>query len=145
VGAGFGTAGLSVAIDAAVHAGDRLYRGRLTAHDNLGGGWAGHVPHELVTELGVLYGTGHRFSRNYGLAAAGLALVAVERTDASSATIGIPVEAQLVSGGPLRLGIAAMGNVNPVKPFAAFVLSVQFGGVPYLPEREVGRRCIPEV
>jgi hypothetical protein len=132
VGAGLSTAGLSVGIELAVHSGERLYKGRLTAHDNLGGGWAPGKDRELVAELGLLYGAGHRFNRNYGLAAAGLALVTVEdRGDRQRGTVGIPVEAQLISGGPLRLGIAAFGNLNPLRPFAGALLSVQLGGVPY--------------
>jgi hypothetical protein len=135
VGAGIGSAGLAVAVEVAVHSGERLYKGRLTAHDNLGGGWAPGMPAETITELGVLYGTGHRFRQNYGLVAAGVALVTVDRTAGSSATVGIPVEAQLISARLPRIGVGVIGNLNPVRPFAALVVSLQLGGVPYLPPK----------
>lgn len=135
VGAGIGSAGLSLGVEVAVHSGERLYKGRLTAHDNFGGGWRPEQPAETISELGVLCGTGHRFRNNYGLVAAGVALVTVDRTAGSSATVGLPVEAQLISARLPRIGVSAIGNLNPVRPFAALVVSLQLGGVPYLPVR----------
>jgi hypothetical protein len=135
IGAGIGSAGLGVGVEVAVHSGERLLKGRLTAHDNLGGGWAPGQPAETISELGVLYGRGHRYRNNYGLVAAGVALVTVDRTAGSSTTVGIPVEAQLISARLPRVGVGVIGNVNPVRPFAALMVSLQLGGVPYRPVR----------
>jgi hypothetical protein len=132
LGIAAGTAGLGPAIDFSVNSGTRLYRSRLTAQDNHVGRMGGIAPeHVLVTELAFMLGQGRRFVRNYGSVAAGLSLVALSRgEDEEHATIGIPVEAQLISGGPLRIGTTIIGNVNLQRPFVAFVLSVQLGRTP---------------
>lgn len=85
-----------------------------------------------VTEAAFMLGRGRRYAVNYGSVAGGLALVNVSRgADADEkTTVGIPVEAQLISRGPLRLGATLAGNLNVDHPFAAFILSVQIGRVP---------------
>ena len=132
-GLGLGTAGLVIAFDVSAEVGGRLIQTRLTAQDNLAG-WAGdfRTP-ELVTELGVMYGTRRWFSSgNQATAAAGLALVVGERgSDGADEfqTVGIPVQAQLISRGPLRLAITGLGNLNLEEPFVSFTLSLLLGRI----------------
>lgn len=131
LGLSAGTAGLGGAIDFSTSAGERLYRFRLTAHDNAIGSWTSSGERLSIAETALMIGRGHRFVVNYGSVAAGLALVNVYRSENDeSTTIGVPVEAQLISGGPIRLGATLAGNLNLEQPFAAFILSVQLGRIP---------------
>lgn len=132
VGVLAGTSGLGPALDLSLDTRRGLYRGRITVHDNtiasMGGAYRERA---TVFETAVMIGRGRRFTRNYGSVAAGLAAVTVERGEHdSTGTVGIPLEAQLISGGPLRLGATLIANLNAERPLAAFVLSVQFGRVP---------------
>lgn len=127
-----GTAGLDPALDLSLNSGQRLYRFRMTVHDNSIGNMGGGPTDRLgIFETALMLGRGRRFVRNYGSVAGGLALVTLEDdADHGHTTIGVPVEAQLISGGPLRLGATLAGNLNLKEPFAAFILSVQVGRVP---------------
>jgi hypothetical protein len=53
-----------------------------------------------------------------------------EDEEAEQMTVGIPVEVQLISGGPLRWGATLVGNVNLLRPFAALAVTLQVGRVP---------------
>ena len=126
-----GTAGLGGALDLSTSAGERVYRFRLTAHDNAIGSWTSSGGRVSLTETALMIGRGHRFVANYGTVAAGLAAVSVYRGENDEAvTLGVPVEAQLISGGPIRIGATLAANVNLEHPFAAFILSLQLGRVP---------------
>jgi hypothetical protein len=128
-----GSTGFGGALDLSVNSGARVYRFRLTGHDNGIASWQNAVEPVSISETALMVGRGHRFARNYGSVTAGLALVEVSRggdTQNSTTTIGVPVEAQLISGGPLRLGATLAGNLNVQRPFAAFIMSVQIGRVP---------------
>jgi hypothetical protein len=112
----------------------RLYRIRLSVQDNLVGNLGGSADERITTtETAVMLGRGRRFGRNYGSLAAGAAVVGVD-TDGDSAdeatTVGVPLEAQLISGGPLRIGATVAANLNLERSFAAFILSLQIGRVP---------------
>jgi hypothetical protein len=127
-----GSAGLGAAVDASLDRGPRVYRFRLTTQDNAVMAATSQGGRLAVTESAFMLGRGRRYVSNYGSVATGLALVNVYRgTDTDEqATVGIPVEAQLISRGPLRLGATLAGNLNLEQPFVAFILSVQLGTVP---------------
>ncbi|HSJ08269.1 MAG TPA: hypothetical protein VK928_00105 [Longimicrobiales bacterium] len=121
-----------MAIDVSRNSGARLYRFRLVAQDNAIMAWTSEGERLGVTEMAFMLGRGRRYVVNYGSVAAGLALVDVYRgeEEAAATTLGIPVEAQLISRGPLRLGATLAGNLNLEQPYAAFILSVQLGRIP---------------
>ncbi|MEO5511661.1 MAG: hypothetical protein ABIS27_13600 [Longimicrobiales bacterium] len=127
-----GSAGLGGAVDASLNVGARLYRFRLSAQSNDVMAASSPDVRLSITESAFMLGRGRRYRVNYGSVAAGLALVNVSRgsDDAVKTTVGIPVEAQLISRGPIRLGATLAGNLNLEQPFAAFILSVQLGRVP---------------
>jgi hypothetical protein len=132
LGVAAGTAGLGGAVDLSMDTQGRVYRGRLTFHDNAIGDMGSGRERLTLFETAIMVGRGRRFTRNYGSLAAGLALVTLDEhgDGGSKATVGVPLEAQLISGGPLRLGATLMGNLNLERPVAAFILSVQLGRVP---------------
>lgn len=127
-----GSGGFGAAFDVSMNSGSRVYRLRLTGHDNAIASWQ-TTESVSIAETALMVGRGRRFTRNYGSVSAGLALVEVSRGGEDgdvATTLGVPVEAQLISGGPLKLGATAAANLNLERPFAAFVLSVQVGRVP---------------
>jgi hypothetical protein len=128
LGVAAGTAGLGAGLDVTLEQRARVYRLRLLALDSGVGAMGPGGEPTSVAETAVMLGRGRRFGRNYGTVAAGVAWVSGMRDDASGP--GIPLEAQLISGGPLRLGATLAANLNTITPFAAFVLSVQVGRVP---------------
>jgi hypothetical protein len=126
-----GTAGLGPSLDVSLNTATRLYRARMTVHENTIGATTYRERYTL-SETALMVGRGRRFTRNYASVAAGVALV--QRLDddetRETTTVGVPVEAMLVSGAMPRIGIALIGNVNANRPFAAVVVSLQFGRIP---------------
>jgi hypothetical protein len=131
IGVGGGSGGLTVGIDATLDRVDRLYRARLTTLDNVAVNQGlEYTPRVTIGEVGLMYGKGHRFSRTYGTLSGGLALVTVDMDESTKATVGVPVEAQLVFGDAFKVGTSLLGNLNAEKPFVALIVSVQFGRMP---------------
>lgn len=127
-----GTAGLGVALDLSLNRGSRLYRTRLTVHDNLAETDSiADRRYRGVTEVALMLGRGRRYSRSYGSVSAGIAMVElIEGIGEESVLPGVPLEAQLIVPGTVRLGATVAANMNLKSPFVAIIFSVQFGGVP---------------
>jgi hypothetical protein len=78
-----------------------------------------------------MYGRGMRFpGGNWGSVSGGVALVAGDRDDESFETVGIPLQAQLISRRMPHLGVTVAANLNTEVPFASILLSLQVGRVP---------------
>lgn len=126
-----GSTGFGGAFDLSLNRGTRLYRFRITGHDNSIASWQ-NVESVSISESALMLGRGRRYGPRYGSVSAGLAVVEVTRPadDNGTTTVGVPLEAQLLSGGPVRLGATLAANLNLERSFGAFILSVQFGRVP---------------
>jgi|GEM_PF-5880961 len=131
VGLSLGTVGLGAAFDLAVLRGEHLYSGRFTVQGTVDMGGVNNAKSVLVTEAGVMYGRGTRFRNgNWGSVSAGIALVVGDRDDESFETVGIPLQAQLISARLPHLGATLAANLNAEVPSASFILSLQLGRVP---------------
>lgn len=130
-GLSLGTAGIGAGLDLSVLSDDRLWSGRLTFQGTADMGGNLDAEQVLVSELAVMYGRGRRVAGgNWGSVSAGLALVAGDREDEAFETVGIPLQAQLISRRMPHLGATLAANLNTEAPFAAFILSLQVGRVP---------------
>lgn len=136
-GAAVGTAGLGLLLDYARLTHRGLWRGRLSAHNNLGGGWNPDEPNRSVTEVSVLRGRGRVCcGNNWGSASVGLGVVLGSEggTEPSRfTTVGIAAEADLISWRQPHLSVRGFGNANPKASFAGIALSLAVGRMPWAP------------
>ncbi|HEU0013983.1 MAG TPA: hypothetical protein VFQ45_09885 [Longimicrobium sp.] len=116
LGVGVSTVGLFVELDAAQIWEPNAIRARITLHDSQ----ELDVAREPVTveEYALLYGYARRYRRNWGAAWLGLSLVEGSRNDVPFRTVGIPLEAQVVSR-DIPFGVTVLANLNRARPFAA--------------------------
>jgi hypothetical protein len=132
-----GTAGFGVLLDYARLSELGLWRGRLTAHNNLGGGLNTNEPGRSVTEASVLRGRGRVCCGNHwGSASVGLGVVFGSKAGAETTrftTVGIAAEADLISWNPPHLAARAFANANPKASFAGLALSLAVGRIPWGP------------
>lgn len=131
VGLSIGTVGIGAGFDVAMLRGEHLFSGRFTVQGTVSAGGNNNAESITVSEAGVMYGRGMRFpGGNWGSVSGGIALVAGDRNDVSFETVGIPLQAQLISRRMPHLGATLAANLNADVPFVSFILSLQVGRVP---------------
>jgi putative oxidoreductase len=125
-GAGLGaaSAGIGFGLDGAHVREGTLYQGRFA-------GYGGSLEGDYALEWAALYGRLWRARANRFTVAAGIAHVSGEHADGEEyATIGIPLEAQILRGRGLALAVAAHANLNRERPWVGAQLSVKVGAIP---------------
>jgi hypothetical protein len=131
VGLSLGTVGIGSGFDVAVLRGEHLFSGRFTVQGTVSAGGINNLEMITVSEAGVMYGRGMRFpGGNWGSVSGGIALVAGDRDEESFETIGIPLQAQLISRRLPHLGVTLAANLNTEVPSASLTVSLQVGRVP---------------
>jgi hypothetical protein len=131
VGLSIGTVGIGAGFDVAMLRGEHLFSGRFTVQGTVSAGGNNNAESITVSEAGVMYGRGMHFpGGNWGSVSGGIALVAGDRDDVSFETVGIPLQAQLISRRMPHLGATLAANLNADVPFVSFILSLQVGRVP---------------
>lgn len=135
LGATISSAGLGLLFDYARLAERRLWRGRVIAQTNLGGG-VNPAPSRSVTEVSVLAGRGRVCcGGNWGSASLGLGVVVITEDgaqDSSSTTVGLAAEADLISWRNPHLSVRVFGNANIERPFAGAALAIAVGRMPWV-------------
>ena len=136
-GVGVGTAGLGLLLDLDHADAGRIWRGRFSGYNNLGGGWNPDAAQAGVVELSVLYGPGAPvLGGNFGAITAGAGWVNGRREHRNAPTenfntVGLAVGAQLLSWRLPHLSIEAVGNLNPKMSFAGVTVSILLGSMPW--------------
>jgi hypothetical protein len=136
LGLTLGSAGWGPVFDLDYRTGPHVLRGRISGHLNVFPMATEYRELVQVMEVAAMYGRDQRVgeARQYRRSfAAGLAMIEVVRDseEEPTSTVGLALEAQLVrAASGARRGLAAIGNLNPERPFVGLVLSVQVGRVP---------------
>ncbi|MDB4906679.1 MAG: hypothetical protein JWO05_1463 [Gemmatimonadetes bacterium] len=137
-GVGVSTAGLGLLLDFNHAESGRIWRGRFSAHNNLGGGLNLEAKQASVMELSFLYGKGAPvLAGNYGAITAGAGWVTGSRDRAGGTaekvnTVGLAVGVQMLSWRTPHLSLEALGNLNPKMSFAGVTISILLGSMPWI-------------
>ena len=135
VGVGLGSTGVLAQGDLNRYQRDRMYRLRVSAHDNSLASTAQGIERKSLTEWSVLAGRGTPCcGSNWGGWALGGGIVNGSRGSPARdySTLGAAGEAFLVSGRWPHVSISAAANINPEDPVGWFTVSLLLGRMPFI-------------
>ena len=135
IGVGLGSTGVLAQGDLNRYQGGRLYRARLSGHDNSIPSTAQDAEPKSLTEWSLLVGRGTPCcGSNWGGWALGGGIVNGSRGGPARdyTTFGAAGEVFLVSGRWPHVSISAAANLNPEDPVAWFTASLLLGRMPFI-------------